>query len=558
MRKSRLQPIFLILLISLLTVLTDPIHAQLPAFPGASGFGAFAAGGRGGDVYHVTSLEDDGPGSFRFGIETADSPRTIVFDMSGNIGLTSYLYIRSSSMTIAGQTAPDPGICIQNYGITVLADNVILRHLRLRPGDMYLAPRSEGGFTEDALTLSGDTIIADHISASWGVDENLSCGTSFRNITIQYCIIAEGLHRTLYYHGEYAPDCEGHSMGSLIKCRGIDAEASLHHNLWAHNNNRNPAIGSYEGMEYVQIDVRNNVMYNCGTFGYSSGASKQVDLNYVGNYIIAGRSTSPKNRRRAFDANAPNNLHIYQADNLIDPDLDTLRDGINTGWGMFDDTWTSHQQPFPMPTIETQSADRSYNSVLATAGAYPWCRDSVDARIIRDLRHGTGKIIDSQEEVGGFPALAVVTRPDDWDTDQDGMPDAWEQAHGFDKSDPGDRNEDSNQNGYTNLEEYLNSIALPSNVQDSLSPDSFGLKLHVYPNPFHPATHISYSLSGRAHVKLMLYNCLGQRIRVLTDGLQPAGHHSTKAELSSLPNGVYFILLSAGNRSMTKKIALLW
>lgn len=435
-----------------------PLSKQL-AFPGAEGFGRFAAGGRGGDVYHVTTLDNDGPGSLRYGIDSAHGPRTIVFDISGTIELTTYLTIRSDSMTIAGQSAPEQGICITGYGMGVHANEVILRHLRLRPGDKYLAPASEGGFTEDALTLSGENIIVDHISTSWAVDENLSCGTSWNNVTIQNCLIAEGLHTTHYYHGEYAPDHPGHSMGSLIKVRGADARATLQGNLWIHNNNRNPAVGSYEATEHVQVDVRNNVMYNCVTFGYSSGASLQVDMNYIGNYIIAGPSTSSRNRSRAFDANEPNHMHIFQAGNKIDGNLNGRFDGQDTGWGMFDDTWVPHDTPFTMPDTITFSAGQALDIVLNDVGAFPWNRDEVDARLIDDLRNGTGAIINSQSEVGGYPVLPVATEPLPGDTDRDGIPDITEFVMGMNPSDSTDGNGDRDGDGYTNLEEYLNNRA---------------------------------------------------------------------------------------------------
>jgi hypothetical protein len=458
MESDKIIPnVFKFIFLFFLTPIT--VFARLPAFPGAEGFGAFASGGRGGDVYHVSNLQNDGPGSLRYGIEHAAGPRTIVFDISGNIELTAYLQISGPALTLAGQTAPDPGICIQNYGLSVLADNVILRHLRFRPGDKYLAPRDEGGFTEDALTLNGKNIIADHISASWAVDENLSCGTRWDSVTIQYCLIAEGLHDTGYYHGRYDPARSGHSMGSLVKVRGTDAHASLHHNIWAHNNNRNPAVGSYDTTEYVQVDIRNNLMYNCGNFGYSSGGSRQLDMNYIANYIIAGPSTSSTNRTRAFTAYTPNHMQIYQEANKIDSNLDKMPDGSDSGWEMISGSYIRKEKPFVMPPLITQSADQVYASTLSRSGAFPWRPDTVDMRIVNDIKNQTGKIINSQQQVGGYPKLAVNMRPGNWDSDRDGMPDWWEDAQGLDKSNAADRNDDRNSDGYTNLEEYLNEIA---------------------------------------------------------------------------------------------------
>ena len=442
-------------------------------------------------------------------------------------------------MTIAGQTAPGQGICVQNYGLTIKADQIILRHLRFCPGDSYLAPHDSGGFTEDALTLGGKNIIADHISASWGVDENLSCGTIYDSVSIQYCIIAEGLHQTHYFHGKYAPNHGGHSMGSLIKARGIDAKASLHHNLWAHNNNRNPAVGSYDSTEFIQDDIRNNVMYNCGSFGYSSGAGRQLDLNYVGNYIIAGPSTSSSKRNQAFDANAPNNVHIYQSGNKIDSDLDAIRDGVDTGWGMFADTWTPHEQAFEMPFIETFPADQAYEQVLSQAGAFFWDRDSVDQRIIKDVRTGSGAIIDSQNQVGGYPKIPVVARPSNWDSDQDGMPDWLEDKNGLDHDNPQDRNADPDSNGYTNLEEYLNELNLLTRVEVREHPAGFGFGLKNYPNPFNPETTIEFVLSKPTHVYVLVFDLRGQMIANLIEETRPAGKQKVKFHADNLPSGIY-------------------
>jgi hypothetical protein len=522
-----------------LLIASAPTNAQIKAFPGAEGFGAYAVGGRGGDVYHVTTLEDDDPGSLRYGIENADGPRTIVFDISGNIELLSYLYVRSSYMTIAGQTAPGQGICIQNYGLTVKADHVILRHLRFRPGDSYIGPHDDGGFTEDALTLGGTNIIADHISTSWGIDENLSCSTSYDSVTIQHCIIAEGLHQTFYFHGEHDPTHSGHSMGSLIKPREINAGASLHHNLWAHNNNRNPAVGSYEGTEHVKNDVRNNVMYNCGSFGYSSGASAKADLNYVGNYIIAGKSTSSSKRSQAFDANEPNNMHIYQSGNKIDSDLDAVRDGKDTGWSMFADTWISHTEEFPMPSIETVSAELAYEQVLNQAGAFYWQRDTVDARIINDVRNGTGSIIDSQNQVGGYPIIPVVSRPANWDTDQDGMPDWWEDENSLDHENPADRNDDPDSNGYTYLEEYLNRPDFLTHISSRDNPSTFDLKLRNYPNPLNPKTSIEFVLNKATRVKVLVFDLQGKTISELLHEKRDAGKQAINFNANNLPSGLY-------------------
>ena len=440
-------------------------RSRLLAFPGAEGEGRWAMGGRGGDVYHVTNLNDSGPGSLRDGLSTADGPRTIVFDVGGVIKLEKTLRIRGP-ITVAGQTAPGEGICIVHFGVGVSGGHdVIVQHLRSRPGDARL-----GDFTEDALTVSGaTTVIVDHCSTSWGVDENLSMAGEYHGVTAQYCIIAEGLNRTGYFHGERVPDHPGHSMGSLIKPGTGDATASLHHNLWAMNGNRNPAVGTYTKDQTLWADVRNNVVYNCRQNGYSSGESAAVHMNYVGNYIIAGPSTRDTWLQRAFNAAAANNVHIYQAHNKIDGDKDAVRNGLNTGWGMFDGEWVKEAKPVQMEPVRTQSPDDAYRRVLRDAGAMPWSRDAVDRRIISDITEGTGEIIDSQKQVGGYPELPDVHRPDGWDTDGDGMPDWWERGRpGLDPK-AADNNGDLDRDGYTNLEEYIHYMATAEGQRQAIA-----------------------------------------------------------------------------------------
>ncbi len=429
-------------------------QAALPAFPGAGGYGMYARGGRGGDVYHVVNLNNSGPGSFRHGIKTATGPRTIVFDVGGVIELESTLGINKPYLTIAGQTAPGEGICLIHHGMAVhSAHDVVVRHIRCRPGDARL-----GSFTGDALSVSNsNNVIIDHCSSMWGVDENTSLAGIFDNITVQYCIIAEGLRRTSYYHGEYIPGHKGHSMGSLIKPQHGDGRATYHHNLWASNNSRNPAVGSYRGSQQLWADIRNNVIHNCPRNGYSSGKSRAVYMNYVGNYLIAGPSTNRTARKIAFEANAPNNMVIWQADNRIDGNRNGRLDGTDTGWKMFRGNFRKADEGIPMPAVATDTAEQAYRRVLAGAGALPWRRDPVDQRIIDEVISQTGDVIDSQDEVGGYPQLPKVHRPADWDTDGDGMPDWWERRYATDP-DNADNNSDPDGDGYTNLEAYLNGI----------------------------------------------------------------------------------------------------
>jgi hypothetical protein len=451
--------------IALLSALWLPAAtlAEVLAFPGAEGEGRLTSGGRGGDVYHVTNLNDSGAGSLRNGFLTASGPRTIVFDVGGTIALDSDLNITSPNVTIAGETAPGHGIAITQYGLGVNAPNVIMRHLRVRPGDAKKGPGA--GFNGDAISIWRSDVILDHVSASWGIDENLSvAGSGTRRVTVQYSTIAEGLDQTGLFHGEWDPAYnpggpEHHSMGSLIKPTEGNGIVSMHHNLWTANGNRNPALGNYSDDDNLKADIRNNVLYNNRSNGYSSGESERIDMNYVGNYAIAWTETKSGSLWRLFDADPANNMRIYQADNKVDGDLNHQHNGLNLNWDSFGGTYTKMTAPFAMAPVETHSANEAYERVLAAAGAFPRYRDSVDARLVDQVRNRGGKIIDSQNEVGGYPTLPNVARDAGWDTDGDGMPDGWEEIIAGLNPLVADNNGDLDGDGYTNLEEYLHHAA---------------------------------------------------------------------------------------------------
>jgi hypothetical protein len=456
------------------------IKAQLPAFPGAEGEGMFVTGGRGGDVYRVFNLNNSGVGSLRYGIENAPAAgRTIVFDVAGVIPLASTLRFTKPNVTVAGQTAPGLGIYLRNYGATVSSANIILRHLRFRPGDANKGP---GSFTGDSLSIGASRVMVDHCSASWGIDECLSAAANGQaDVTVQYCFITEGLDQTGLYHdvwdANYNPGGPSrHSMGSLLKPLSGNAQLSFHHNFWAANGNRNPAVGTYNETQSLMTDIRNNVLFNNRNNGYrSAGLCNRMDLNYVGNYIIAGPETASSWRGRAFDAKSEDgNFYIYQSGNKSDGNLDLIRNGTDTGWGMFAGTYNVLAAPALLRAVTTHTADQAYCRVINGAGALPWSRDSVDARLIQNLLTLTGEIIDSQNEVGGYPIIPVATRPTGWDTDNDGIPDYWETAVGWN---PQVANHNHiNPDGYTDLEHYLNWLADPHAVGAGNTPVDVNLR----------------------------------------------------------------------------------
>jgi pectate lyase len=394
--------------------------AAIPAFPGAEGFGARATGGRGGAVYHVTNLNDAGPGSFRDAVSRG--PRIVVFDVGGYIALKSPVAV-ASNITIAGQTAPGDGIGTRNEQISFSnVENVIVRYLRIR-GGIDGRPGKDG-----ASVFKGRGQIFDHLSVAWGRDETFSINES-ENITVQNCIIAEGLLR--------------HSMGGLVQWNTI----SLHHNLYSTNNDRNPKAKG-------KIDFVNNVVYNWGADAFVAGGSAgRSDVNVVGNYFIAGPSS-----KRLDDPISRGNLnfHLFMDGNYFDANRNGRIDGRAIARADVDDTMVWEPKRYDYPLVTTESAADACRRVLAGAGA-SLVRDAVDTRLIRNVLKGEGMLISDPAAVGGFGTLRGGTPPRD--TDRDGMPDDWETKHGLDPKNPADATGDVDRTGYTNIEKYINGLA---------------------------------------------------------------------------------------------------
>lgn len=419
---------------------------KVKAFPSAEGFGAYAEGGRGGDVFHVTNLNDKGQGSLRWAIEQ-EGPRTVVFEVSGTIDLEDDLSIDNPYITIAGQTAPGAGIAIRNGSLEIETHDVVVRYIRVRLGD-----QGDGG---DAISIrSGHNIIVDHCSASWSTDEVLSASTDdpeLSNVTVQWCFITEALNP------------ENHGFGSLIRGTG-GAKYSFHHNLYAHNRGRNPRPGNYdrnphnEDPEGLLLDFRNNVIYNWGGghAGYNADSKSVTKMNYVGNFLIPGANS--ENNGIAYETGSPYNKAYFDNNKYAFEEPEDPWNLVD-----FDEDWSQQQieaykqhQPFPAASIKTDAPEEAFEKVLAHGGASLPNRDAVDQRIVNDIRNRTGAIIDSQKEVGGWPELKSAPAPAD--TDRDGMPDHWEKDHGLDASDSSDAAEYRLSENYTNIEVYLNNL----------------------------------------------------------------------------------------------------
>jgi hypothetical protein len=439
------------LVTSLFILLVMPVIVQgdVPAFPGAEGFGAAAIGGRGGRVIEVTTLEDSGPGSLRAAVDASGS-RIVVFRVSGTIALKSRLQIRNPYITIAGQTAPGDGICVKDYDLQIETDQVIVRYIRFRAGDNM-------GVEVDGIWVGkGHHIILDHCSASWSVDETISVSSrgGIDSVTVQWCMITESLNSSTHSKGR-------HGYGSLI--RGSHGEQyTFHHNLYAHHIYRSPWVGNYlmpdEDSEGLIFDFRNNVVYNWG--GDHAGANSRyrysgiAKVNFVGNYYKRGQDSTGD---YGFMASMTWGRGFFQ-DNFMNGQCP------EDPWALvkFDKFLESEKdiykqsQPFPAPPVTMQSPTDAFARVLQEVGASLPKRDAVDRRIIENVRNGTGRIIDSEESVGGWPVLTSVSPPED--SDHDGMPDTWERTKGLNPNDETDGAFDRNNDGYTNVEEYLNSL----------------------------------------------------------------------------------------------------
>ena len=535
--------------------------AQTLAFPGAEGAGRFTRGGRGGDVYIVTHLGDSGPGSLREAIE-ASGPRTVVFEVSGTIELQSDLKIKSPNITIAGQTAPGEGICLKDHTLYVNHNEVMIRYLRFRLGD-------ESGVESDAIWgRYCKNVILDHLSASWSVDEALSF-YGIDSLTIQRCLISESLY---YSHHEKGAHGYGGIWGG--------ENASFHHNLFAHHSSRNPRFSGGSTSPCINVDFRNNVIYNWG-FNSAYGGEGGT-INMVANYYKAGPATKESVRARIV---APSGIEgrWYIADNVVEgfPGIseDNWSGGVQGGQGVKSVVGVDTPFPFHIETIHT--GEQAYADVLNDVGANFPHQDEVDARILNEVTAGTATfegfyyeqtqgfsdtsvvrgIIDSQADVGGWPQLESKAAP--LDTDRDGIPDQWEEDNGLNINDASDRNL-TNAQGYTMLEVYINSLIAPvsNRVAEPADLPTSHTVLRNYPNPFNPVTLIEFTLANSGYVHLAVFDIMGRKISTVADGFYPEGVHTVKWNGKNSRNqdaatGLYLAVLKHSDETRVVKMQLL-
>ncbi len=490
------------LLLTIITLLPLPAQttSTTPAFPGAEGFGRYTTGGRGGKVYHVTTLEDGSQeGTFRWACNKSGA-RTIVFDVSGTIFLNSELKIRNGNVTIAGQTAPGDGICIANYPFVISCNNIIIRYLRFRLGNAALKDNPTAHEGDGLGGMDAENIIIDHCSVSWSIDECLSVYGS-KNITVQWCIASQSLNNAGHSKG-------AHGYGGNWGGSG----ASYHHNLVAHHISRTPRLGPRPGTQTDErMDLRNNVFYNWIDNGCYGGEG--MNVNIVNNYYKPGPDTksgakgmriaSPGIRTTSYtkhDTESPNQWDImwhvwgkyYVDGNVNDKYPQVTQD--NWTYGIYnqienakvDYTYTEEtkdtmriSEPIWFEAVTTHTAEQAFEQVLAYAGA-SLHRDALDETMVGDTRQGettyTGSgckqgIINSQEDLRPADAAdewsawpTLKSEPPLPDSDGDGMPDEWEVAHGMNAADASDGNSLTD-DGYTQLEVYLNHIVAEITAQ---------------------------------------------------------------------------------------------
>jgi pectate lyase len=442
----------------------ETAHAatNVRAFPGAEGFGTGTSGGRGGEVIAVTNLEDSGPGSFRAAVERS-GPRTVIFKVSGTIRLRSRIDVTEPELTVAGQTAPGGGItlrmdpsaeeCVDKGAMKIETRDVVIRYLRFRPGATPCADDSHDGLV--IYEEGTQNVVIDHSSISWAVDENLNTYDDSRNITVSNSIISEALSESTHPEGE-------HSKGMLAGGEGAH-NISIHHNLFVSNVDRNPQISGVS-----VADIRNNVVYNHAD-GSGDGATLissskgEPEVNWIANYYKSGPD-SPGDRTE-FDTyeGSTGSTHAWFGEG----NRRWTADGDKPARVSEEARSSRVGQPFDAAPVTTTGAVQAYTDVLADAGAsYPH-RDAVDARVVEDVRNGTGGVIDHPSEVGGYPDLPREPAPAD--SDGDGMPDAFEHQHGTDPR-QADANGDEDGDGYTNIEDWFNGLVAGSGPPASPTP----------------------------------------------------------------------------------------
>lgn len=441
--------------------------AKILAFEGAEGGGRYATGGRNYDVYVVTTLEDYAAGetpiegSLRYGVEqvaAANGGTIIVFNVGGTIELKQTLTFRDrKNITVAGQTAPGDGITLAGWDTNISnSENLIIRYLRFRPG---AANVHTGGDSMDALWgRDNKTFIIDHCSFSWNTDETLSTYRG-QDGTVQWCIVSESLTVSGHSKGR-------HGYGGIF---GGD-NVVFQNNLIANHTSRNPRIGggsmgdpTKDGGSTATVQLSNNVLYNWGYNTCYGGGYAYT--NFIKNFLKAGVGTRDQVAKQVIDMGEYTKPGGFYVDGNYLVGDDTISANNKLGSKMSGATEGANKTevvstPYTAEgfgSVSVVSAQDCYDTVLNQAGAtYPY-RDAIDARVVAETKTDTGRYVNTEDEVGGYPAKDS-SRAADFDTDMDGIPDAWETAHGLNPNNDTDSKKINTATGYAYVEEYFNGL----------------------------------------------------------------------------------------------------
>ena len=525
--------------------------AQLPAFPNAEGFGKYAKGGRGGKVVEVTNLADSGVGSFRWSFtQYPNDPITIVFKVSGLIDLQSALKVNRSNFTVAGQTAPGDGICLKGNSFLVNGaraissggnhGNIIVRYIRSRPGSTL----STGIYGFDMENCHD--VIIDHCSFSWANEE---CAALYdtKNTTVQWCIMSEGLYNA------------GHAKGVRSYC-GVwgGQNASYHHNLIAHQNSRTVRFDGARAHDTAAlVDYRNNVIYNWVSSSACYGGEVEIPngfahTNIVNNFYKPGPATATtlKFVRPDNPATSVGIARWHVKGNIMNGDANkTANNWLGVDFANIPlasrDSAKCDTAFYIQDSLPIQSAQNAYDSVLAYVGAIYPARDSTDRRIVNETKTGTATglgslnklgIIDLPSAVGGWNVYNTFNVP--LDTDHDGMPDFWETIKGLDPTNPDDRN-NTLPNGYTRLEEYLNSIPIANPLQMRF--------LNFTAQKIHNANKLFWTIENSF-----------EHVRFVVEKSMDAVKFSSKTTINSLQQNEYsFIDIEQNNKTIFYRIKVI-
>ncbi len=433
--------------------LYDPLAPFTPtdscgviAFPGAQGYGAGTVGGRGGQVITVSNLNDSGPGSLREALENVNGPRTIIFNVQGEIKLRDEIKITSPYVTLAGQSAPGAGVVISGARLKIETNDVIVRGMKIRPGD---DPGGDDGRNRDAISIGngGRNVIIDSNSLTWAVDETVGIWGATSNITVSNNLIAEALYNSIHVdEGKTQP--APHSTGLIIgnkEGEPNNQNISVIGNLFASINSRAPLVKKTYSTEIINNYVSNHGLGHQATA--LGGGNSPLEVALIGNYYEDGRDSGNDPRPPVSLRNLDSGSIVYGSDNRVESNHNTPYHGKTQ--------YLVNNPSFTLSGSTILPAGSVKNNALSSVGARVNGQlDAIDQRIINEVAAGTTRIIDSQREVGGLNSINF-TNERNTDSDRDGVPDDFEIAAGWDPNTP-DANSDSDNDGIPNIEEWLN------------------------------------------------------------------------------------------------------